>query len=554
MYRGLEYERIGTFTQRLQTEFPQAQILTKNSPPDQAILGSSDQYIQISNVRPIADLSSLRSACVPVPDRISRFYLVNDVMRFQYDRPIHKGPIDKDNEFKSLWIERTILDISSPLPGILRWFEVTARSVQEITPVDFACETMVNVNKELTELISIYKTEPKRTINPFSMRLQGVIDANVMGGISKYQEAFFSETFLKSAQGQAQTPIVQKLKTLILEQLQILEMALDLHGQLVPVGVQPLHKRLVERFAQLRHNLSGLGKLKRQHSESIVNTPLPPLPIEKRAMSLSGGSVMTGVYESDDIYTRPGDNQGTVEPPPPHKPSRESLDLPDLSVVDYPAPPIPARPKSAGYASLCESPEVPPKQAKDKPNAPPLPPRGYTPDKRASNPNPLEFEAPGSGGSMGRRTMPSQKYSVVYIQLDDENENNENYSHPQPNGGGNVGTDSNPDFRDSGISTSSTELNTMTTVVDSPRTARGHHKTSSNPEVLSKLANHNGAGDSLLSKAMTPPPIPPKIGNSLTFELNDGGCGSSSPSIGSRGSGNLSGDGYCVPKTQQIDQ
>lgn len=38
VYRGLEYERIGTFTQRLQTEFSQTQILTKNSPPDKSIL------------------------------------------------------------------------------------------------------------------------------------------------------------------------------------------------------------------------------------------------------------------------------------------------------------------------------------------------------------------------------------------------------------------------------------------------------------------------------------------------------------------------------------
>lgn len=43
MYRGLEYERIEAFTQRLQTEFPSAQILTKNSPPSHAILQSDAQ-------------------------------------------------------------------------------------------------------------------------------------------------------------------------------------------------------------------------------------------------------------------------------------------------------------------------------------------------------------------------------------------------------------------------------------------------------------------------------------------------------------------------------
>lgn len=45
VYRGLEYERIGAFTQRLQTEFPSAQILMKNTPPDDAIINSEGQCI-----------------------------------------------------------------------------------------------------------------------------------------------------------------------------------------------------------------------------------------------------------------------------------------------------------------------------------------------------------------------------------------------------------------------------------------------------------------------------------------------------------------------------
>lgn len=85
----------------------------------------------------------------PVPEKIAGFYEVNDVTKFIHDRPVYKGPVDKDNEFKSLWIERTVLTISNPLPGILRWFEVVAKMVQELTPVEFACETMGNVGKEL---------------------------------------------------------------------------------------------------------------------------------------------------------------------------------------------------------------------------------------------------------------------------------------------------------------------------------------------------------------------------------------------------------------------
>lgn len=35
-----------------------------------------------------------------VPDRIKSFYRVNNVRRFRYDRPFHKGLKDRENEFK----------------------------------------------------------------------------------------------------------------------------------------------------------------------------------------------------------------------------------------------------------------------------------------------------------------------------------------------------------------------------------------------------------------------------------------------------------------------
>lgn len=77
VYRGLEYERFGAFTQRLQTEFPAAQILTNNSPPDISILNSSEQFFQISNVRPVGEAQALKTSMVPVPEKIARFYEVS---------------------------------------------------------------------------------------------------------------------------------------------------------------------------------------------------------------------------------------------------------------------------------------------------------------------------------------------------------------------------------------------------------------------------------------------------------------------------------------------
>lgn len=258
---------------------------------------------------------------------------------------------------------------------------------------------MENVEKDLCVLIGQYKSDPAKNINPFSMRLQGVIDANVMGGISKYQEAFFTAHFVNSNEGKFQHANVQRLKNLILKQMSILETALELHGQLAPVGVQPLHKRLLERFSQLKQSLSGMNKLKRQKSESIVNTPLPPLPqhIEKRATSLN---CQNNFYEHDDIYTHPADNS--------------SMKLVNIDgMMNYneiqTTPPIPCRPKSTGYiATNNTTPGIPPKQLKDK-SAPPLPPRGVAPNDRLQN-----------NSADKRSSNAAMKYAIVNIPLDGE--------------------------------------------------------------------------------------------------------------------------------------
>lgn len=182
-----------------------------------------------------------------IPDKISRFYHYNDVKRFQCDRPIHKGIIDKENEikvscqiclkncyqdqkiilltcvlpfiFQTMWIERTVLEIDNPLPGILPWFEVINRHTEEIPPVKYACETMMSAEKELRHLITVYTAEPKRNLNPFTMRLQGIIDANVQGGISKYQQAFFTQEFAKLFPDHMTHVYV--LKSLILDAMQV---------------------------------------------------------------------------------------------------------------------------------------------------------------------------------------------------------------------------------------------------------------------------------------------------------------------------------------------
>ncbi|KAF4516778.1 hypothetical protein B566_EDAN004617 [Ephemera danica] len=285
-----EYFRVGfyglsfpLFVRRLQTEFPAAQILTKNTPPEDNIVNSDGQYIQICNVRPVPEEQPMLSGphlLGVVPERVALFYQVNVVRRFISDRPTHKGPVHRDNEFK------------------------------------------------------------------------GVIDANVMGGIAKYQEAFFTPEF--TATHPEFLEAVQTLRLLIFEQVQVLETGLTLHGTLAPAGVQPLHRRLTERLAQLRSGLATLAPhldavetptVAPHHRKvgSIVNTPLPPLPTDKpseggaapgcsaRSSSSSGYYGQLTATTTEDIYSRPAEDDA-----PPAVPARE------------------CRPRSAGYSSIVE--------------------------------------------------------------------------------------------------------------------------------------------------------------------------------------------------------
>uniref|UniRef100_A0A672NSS4 Dedicator of cytokinesis 3 n=1 Tax=Sinocyclocheilus grahami TaxID=75366 RepID=A0A672NSS4_SINGR len=250
--RGHDYERLEAFQQRMLGEFPQAIAMQHPNQPDEGILQGDAQYLQIYAVTPVPENIDVLQMD-RVPDRIKSFYRVNNVRRFRYDRPFHKGPKDKDNEFKSLWIERTTLILTHPLPGISRWFEVDKRELIEVSPLENAIYVVENKNQELRTLISQYQHKQLHgNINLLSMCLNGVIDAAVNGGIARYQEAFFDKEYISSHP--EDTEKITQLKDLMQEQVHILGMGLAVHEKLVHPEMRPLHKKLIDHCLHSNHN------------------------------------------------------------------------------------------------------------------------------------------------------------------------------------------------------------------------------------------------------------------------------------------------------------
>uniref|UniRef100_A0A3B4AZV2 Dedicator of cytokinesis 4b n=1 Tax=Periophthalmus magnuspinnatus TaxID=409849 RepID=A0A3B4AZV2_9GOBI len=250
--RGHDYERLEAFQQRMLNEFPHAIAMQHVNQPDQTIYQADAQYLQIYAVTPIPESQDVLQRD-GVPDNIKSFYKFNHIWRFRYDRPFHKGSKDKENEFKSLWVERTTLTLVQSLPGISRWFEVEKREVVEVSPLENAIEVIENKNLQLRTLITQCQNRQMTNINPLTMCLNGVIDAAVNGGLARYQEAFFVKDYIMNHPEDGDK--IGRLRELMFEQAHILEYGLAVHEKFVPQDMRPLHKKLVDQFHLMKSSL-----------------------------------------------------------------------------------------------------------------------------------------------------------------------------------------------------------------------------------------------------------------------------------------------------------
>ena len=130
-------------------------------------------------MKPVAEppVSEDQTLMFGPPDAVLGYYNTNYVKQFHQDRPIQRAPFDPNNEFKSLWIERTTYTTESQLPGVLRMFRVISTRVNFLAPIENACETIENMNSELSKLVSSFQNDNRpEQLSPLTMRLQVRID------------------------------------------------------------------------------------------------------------------------------------------------------------------------------------------------------------------------------------------------------------------------------------------------------------------------------------------------------------------------------------------
>lgn len=248
VYRGKEYERLSEFCTRILTQHPAAELMQTLTAPGDEITQSDGMFIQINSVDPIMDAKMARFKEQNISLEIVKYHLTNNVQNFKFSRPYRDG--GDDSSVSNLWLERTVMKTNFPLPGILRWFEVIHSETYKISPIECAIETMESTNKALRDLVIAHKNDDTLPINPLSMKINGIVDPAVMGGFTKYEEAFLTEDYRQRMPKDEH--LIEKLKELIATQIPLLEISLNVHKAKAPTSLLPFHERMEKCFAEMQ--------------------------------------------------------------------------------------------------------------------------------------------------------------------------------------------------------------------------------------------------------------------------------------------------------------
>uniref|UniRef100_A0A8D0SKY6 Dedicator of cytokinesis 5 n=1 Tax=Sus scrofa TaxID=9823 RepID=A0A8D0SKY6_PIG len=279
IYRGKEYERREDFSLRLLTQFPNAEKMTSTTPPGEDIKSSPKQYMQCFTVKPVMSLPpSYKDK--PVPEQILNYYRANEVQQFQYSRPFRKGEKDPDNEFATMWIERTTYTTAYSFPGILKWFEVKQIST-EISPLENAIETMELTNEKISNCVQQHAWDRSLSVHPLSMLLSGIVDPAVMGGYSNYEKVGCVMGTPRRHQVVCVSPAssngIVQLADLLLD-VPLLMKGIRIHGEKLTEQLKPLHDRLSSCFRELKEKVEKLyGVITLSDSFLLHHTGIPVL-------------------------------------------------------------------------------------------------------------------------------------------------------------------------------------------------------------------------------------------------------------------------------------
>ena len=188
IFRGKGCDNLMEFKAKILEMFPNAEPMKTLDPPTQEEREGLEKKIQICKVDPIMDEEKAiwKGKSQVLAPQILKYYKMNDVKRFKYDKPNQRGPKKSDNEHKTLWIKRTIWETRDTFPTILECLPVIDEQHIELSPVEVATTFMQKSNEGLKMIIQGFDESKNGGVPPDFNQLSGLLD----GQISKSNSFF----------------------------------------------------------------------------------------------------------------------------------------------------------------------------------------------------------------------------------------------------------------------------------------------------------------------------------------------------------------------------
>ncbi|PVI07271.1 hypothetical protein DM02DRAFT_357910 [Periconia macrospinosa] len=179
IFEGSPYDRLATFTDRMQQQHPAAQILSSGMEQD-----VEGQYLQIFPVSPQKDLAHPIFQRARVAQSIRDHYLLSRPNMFT----TASRRAAQDGSSTEVSIEKTVYTTAETFPTILRRSEIIEVGTVKLTPLQSAVE---RTNRKTIELLTLEKkasTGESSVFTTLTQELMFAVDTTQETSVAKYHD------------------------------------------------------------------------------------------------------------------------------------------------------------------------------------------------------------------------------------------------------------------------------------------------------------------------------------------------------------------------------
>ncbi|KAK4988670.1 Deoxycytidine kinase 1 [Elasticomyces elasticus] len=247
IFEGLSTDRLATFTDRLQQQYPSAQILQPGSGED-----LEGQYLQIFPVSPMKELSHTIYQRPRIPQPVREYFLLSRPNRFTTTTRRHAS---RDESVTEQLVDKTVYTTLETFPTILRRSEIVGTQKVTLTPLQAAVERTTRKTQEICLLERRILNGEDSAISALSELLMISVAPESDSSVSQYRSLLPSspaeevgsdaESFVPTEE-KPLDPLQNALKVALLDHALAIQRSLALHSRPAHLATR---SDLAQRFA-----------------------------------------------------------------------------------------------------------------------------------------------------------------------------------------------------------------------------------------------------------------------------------------------------------------